>query len=696
VSWYGGTGKTRFSIELFRRHAPGYQGGAAFVSLASVTEAAEVMSTVTSTLDIAEAHGRSDLEAVATVIGTRPFLLILDNLEQVLDAATDIAELVARCPALQVVATSRAPLKIGAELEFPLPPLEIPDKDEHAPERLRQCPSIELFVQRALKVKPGFQLDETNADAVSGICRQLDGLPLALELAAARVRILEPARLLQRLDHALDLLSSGDRDLPLRQRTLRATISWSYSLLEAPEQQLLRRCSVFHEGWTFEAMEQVCYDDEDRWRALDELESLVEKGLVRVIAGGARYSLLETIRAFAAEQLHTTGETDKLRDRHAQFIVDWMATLADDFRSARQVESMAEYRADNANELAAIHWLLARAREGSAEALENVMLLCGRLDWFWHVSGMHNTARGLYDEALALARDNPPSTGKGLAWLGAAMVSITTGEWDRSFDEWTAGYETGAQIGNDAIAAEGLMGIGYVHLNCGRLAEAREPIERSIELSTDDSLRALSMSIRGMLLFQDGDLDGGTRVVDEALRIQQNNRDCEGGGISLSFLASMSFARGDLQRARELYVESERTFEEVGDRPEVARVQCEAGWTALADDDSTAAGAIFRRALLTYEEVGSPRGTGLAMLGLAAVEAAEGRAERAVVIGAAAQALEARAGVVCDHPMDPGVVERIESLKATIPQGAVDDIVAKAGALSPADVLVMLAESQPA
>src|SRR5206468_691406 len=209
-----------------------------------------------------------------------------DNLEQVLDAAPGLAALVARCPALQVLATSRAPLKIGAESEFVLPPLELPAPNETSLASLRQCPSVALLVQRAEKVKPGFALTAGNAAALAAICRRLDGLPLALELAASRVRILEPAVLLQRLDHALDLLTSGDRDLPLRQRTLRATISWSYSLLDAEEQRLLRRVSVFHEGWTLEAMEQVCYGERERHRALDQLDSLVEKGLVRVVGSG--------------------------------------------------------------------------------------------------------------------------------------------------------------------------------------------------------------------------------------------------------------------------------------------------------------------------------------------------------------------------------------------------------------------------
>jgi predicted ATPase len=677
--------------------AHAYEGGAAFVSLASVTDAREVLPTVSTALDIAEAHGRSAIDALATVIGQRRMLLILDNLEQVLDAAEDIAALIARCPALQVIATSRAPLKVGVEIEFALPPLALPELGDRSLERLLKCPSVALFVQRAKKVKPDFELTEANTEAVAGICRQLDGLPLALELAAARVRILDPVKLLQRLDHALDLLTSGDRDLPLRQRTLRATISWSYSLLDPPEQLLLRRCSVFHEGWTFEAMEQVCYADDDQWRALDELESLVEKGLVRVVGSGERYALLETIRAFSAEQLHAGGEFETIRDAHAEYFVRWTAEMAADFRGTGQVAAVRQVRADNANELVAIHWLTSSAREGNEEALENALLLCGQLDWFWHVTGLHNTAQALVEDVLALATDRPPSRGRALASLAAAMVSITTGEVERSLEEWTAGYEDGLAISDDEIAAEGCMGMGYVHLSSGRLEEAMEPVDRALELSENgksDFMYSLSLAIKGMLVFQAGEQDAGIKLAEDALRIQQRQKDCEGGGIAWSFLASMNFARGNLEQARRYYAEALATFEEVGDRPEIARVHCETGWSALADDDPRAARDAFRRAVHAYEEVGSVRGTGLGMLGLAAVEAAEGRAGHAVVIAEAAQALAERAGVVCDHPMDPGVVERIEALKVSIPTGTVDGLVADATELTPAAVLALVSQAE--
>jgi non-specific serine/threonine protein kinase len=695
VTGYGGTGKTRFAIELFERHSSEHPGGAAFVSLASVTAAAEVLPTVANALGIPEAQERSALDALVTVIGSRDVLLVLDNLEQVLDAAQDVAELVGRCPNLQVIATSRAPLKVGAETEFGLPPLDLPAAGTPGLDTLGHCPSVELFVQRATKVKPGFGLTEANAGPIAEICRRLDGLPLALELAAARVRILEPAALLQRLDHALDLLTSGDRDLPLRQRTLRAAISWSYSLLDAQEQQALRRLSCFHEGWTLEAMEQVCYAADERHRALDELDSLVEKGLVRVVGESGRYALLETIRAFAAEQLHADGEVESTRHAHADYYVAFAERVAFDFRTPDQIEAMQRAHHDDANAHAAIDWLTMCARAGDTGSLERALLLCGHQNWFWHISGQHRTARVAYDALLALAADRAPSRGRALSWLGAGMVSTTTDEWERSLSEWTHGFEDGEALGDSKIAAEGRMGVGYCNLSLGQIDAAAEALDDAIERAApvDAFMQAMAMAMKAMLLFGTGEREAGVELMQDVRRIQKPIGDHEGGGVAQSFLAQMTFAQGDPGAALTLYREALRMLEIVGDHPEVARVHCEMGWTALAASDPRAAAESFRRAVYAYEGVGSARGTGQALLGLAAVEAAEDRSEQAVAIAAAAEAFLARAGTVVAHPMDPDVADRIEALKALIPKGTLDGLVARAATLKAADVLAMAGES---
>jgi len=693
VTGYGGTGKTRFSMELFDRLAPAYEGGAAFVSLASVTSAPAVLRTVGVSLDIAEAHGRSALEALEAVIAHRPALLVLDNLEQVLDAADDIAMLVERCPRLQVIATSRAPLKVGAETEFALPPLALPGEKVAAPEELLAAPAIALFVERARKVRPGFELDGDNATSVVAICRRLDGLPLAIELAAARVRILEPAALLSRLDHALDLLTSGDRDLPLRQRTLRTTISWSYSLLDADEQRTLRGLSVFHEGWTLEAMERVLFGEEDGYRAIDHLDSLVEKGLVRVVGKGERYALLETVRAFGTEQLHAGGEVEAVRAAHADYFLSFAEGVRAGFLGTDQRAAVQRALADNANTLAALEWLTSEARSGDEEALEKGLLFCGYLDWYWHVRGHHYTARVFLDELLARAKDRPPSRGRALAWLAAGMVATTTDEWERSLREWSAGHDDAVAVGDEPAAAEGAMGTGYCLLSLGRMDEALASLDEGIARGADgvsDFMHAISMAIKGMLLFATGKLDEGIALEKAALPIQQRIGDNEGGGMTLSFLAQMTFASGDLEGALALYRQALAAFETCGDRPEAARVLCETGWTALEARALDEARDAFRRAVHVNEEVGSPRGTGQALLGFAAIEAAEGRPGRAVSIAGAAQALSERAGVVVAHPMVPDVAERIQALKASIPADELDGLLREARSLSPADVLALV------
>jgi non-specific serine/threonine protein kinase len=693
----GGTGKTRFSIELFRRYGDRCPGGAAFISLASVTAPDQVLPTVAAALELAEAHGRTPLDALVTLLGDRHVLLVLDNFEQVVDAAGDVAALVARCPGIQVVTTSRRPLKIGAEVEFSLPPLELPDAADQGVEALSSCPSVALFVERARKVKADFHLTAENAPAVSGICRSLDGLPLALELAAARVRVLEPAALLQRLDHALDLLTSGDRDLPVRQRTLRATISWSYSLLNPEEQRLLRYLSTFQEGWTLEAMEQVCYDEADRWRALDELDSLVEKGLVRVMDGGARFSLLETIRAFAAEQLHAGAQVEAARNAHAAFFMEFARGVDAGILGDTQVASMERARMERANTFAALAWLVLQARNGDLDAVENGQRMCGWLGWYWHIAGLHLVAEESLDtlQSLSAKADTGPTLGRVLSYFASGMVAVNTGDPQRAFDHWAVMAREAEALGELDHRIFGLAGMGYAALGMGKLTEAAEALDTALELTRSCDrpfFIALTSSLSGMLRFMTGRGEEGMALVEKARQIAVAQDDCENSGMALSFLASMHFSRGDAARAVELYQEAERYFIRVGDKPEAARIQCETGYTELASGQTANALRHFQRALRTYDEVGSPRGTGQALMGLAATEAAMGNPDRALTLATAADALSQRAGVVVDYPMAPGVEDRIEALKASIPRDELEALVASGSALTPAEALALVAQ----
>src|SRR5688500_4595293 len=384
-------------------------------------------------------------------------------------------------------------------------------------------------------------------------------------------------------------------------------------------------------------MEQVCYDADERPRALDELDSLVEKGLVRVVGSGERYALLETSRASAAAQLHAGCDVGATRIAHADYCLRFAEAAATALRGTEQLEAVRRARHENANTHSAIQWLIARARAGDAVALETGLLLCGYLNWFWHIGGQHLTARVHVDALLALARNAPPSRGRALARLAAGMISTATGEFERSLGEWAGGYEDAKAVGDAEAAAEGMMGVGYCCLSLGRMDACRAALDESIERSAggvSDFVMALSMSLKGMLQFVTGDLDAGSALVEAARRIQERLNDREGGGLALSILAQMAFAKGDHARALVLYGDALESLATIGDQPEVARVQCEMGWTALAAGDVAAARRAFHLGVEANEGVGSPKGTGLALLGLAAVDAADGRSERAVAIAA--------------------------------------------------------------
>ena len=356
----GGSGKTRLALQLAAEIRDEFPDGVFFVDLAPISDARLVVATVAQTLDV-RAQAAEPLEtAVAGYLGERRILLLLDNFEQVLSAAPSVSALLAVAPSLNVLVTSRAPLRIGGEHESPAPPLHLPELMElHDPDFLSRCEAVALFVERAQAVKPDFALTEYNASAVAEICVRLDGLPLAIELAAARVRALAPATLLERLEPRLSLLSGGPRDAPARQQTLRAALDWSNALLGGEAQRLFGQLSVFVGGWNLEGTEAIADRDV---AVVDVLASLVENNLVREVedtAGGARYAMLETIREYAGELLAHSGEAEAVGRRHAEYVLT-LADRADARMSGRDFSFSGEpekrIREELPNLRAALEW----------------------------------------------------------------------------------------------------------------------------------------------------------------------------------------------------------------------------------------------------------------------------------------------------------------------------------------------------
>ncbi len=623
----GGVGKTSVLVQLGRMLAPEFLGGVAFVPLADVTDPADFLPSLAEVLDVKEAEGRTLGEGVVALIGDRKALLLLDNLEQIVSVAPEVARLVERCPGLQVAVTSRTPLRIAAEREYTLDPLELPAAEA-------------LFAARA---GSGFALTPANAGTVAAICRRLDGLPLALELAAARLRLLPPDALLARLDHALDTLTSGARDRPTRQQTLRGTIDWSHSLLTEAEQRLFRRIAVFAGGCEFTDLEAVCADAGAS--ALDDLESLVDKALVQA---DGRLRMLQTIGEYARERLEAAGETAELALRHARCYAEVARLIRDGVEGTDQLGAIERGIAEDANLQAALDTLLAAARGGDAAALEQGMAMSGDLYLYWHIRGKNLTLREYAQAFLDLDAEAVPSAGRAGALITAGLASWVLGQFERANEEWDEAYRVAAAVGADReVCIVGWChGLGLLGLDLeAGLARAAECVEKSRAIGFTWA-EGFGSTVEGLLLAIAGDVDAAQERYAHALRIQQRLGDQEGAGLTLGFLAQLAAGGGDLAQALDLYRQSLAAFEAIGDRAEEARILDETAWTLLRSDDPSAARRCFLDAVQAYTDVASVRGVGLSLIGLAGVEAVEARPATAVQIAAAAEIYAEHEGIV--------------------------------------------------
>jgi predicted ATPase/class 3 adenylate cyclase len=667
ITGVGGVGKTTVLAELGRRLAPEFLDGVAFVPLADVTDPAQVVPALADALDVKEAEERTLGEGIVTLIGEKQALLLLDNVEQVIAAAPDLAWLFERCPALRVVITSRTPLRIAAEREFTLAPLGVPPTSEAlSTDSLLTYPAVALFVERASRTTGRLELTEEDARAVAGICRRLDGLPLALELAAARLRLLSPRALLERLDHALDVLTSGPRDSPERQQTLRATIDWSHSLLTEREQRLFRRLAVFAGGFTVDDVEAVCADPGES--SLDELESLLDKTLVQIDGHGGRLNMLQTIGEFAREQLAGAGEADSLALRHARRYADRGRAIRDGIEGTDQIDSVERGITEEGNLQAALDTLLEGARAGDEQAAELGMQLCGDLWMYWHVRGKNVTAKEYatsfleadVQRALTLARAGALTT-TGLAWF-------MLGDYQRSFDDFLESRRIAAETGGRReVCIAGMMGaLALLFLDPEEgLSWAQDTIEGSRAIGFAWA-EAFALTFAGILHSVRAARAEAEASYSEALAIQLRLRDQEGAGMSLGGLAQLAAGRGDTVEALDLYRRSLAAFEAVGDRAEEARILSETAGTHLLNQDPVLARTTFLESVQAHTDIASVRGVGLSLIGLAATEALERRPENAVQIAAAAEIYAKQEGIVALYTDDTPGQELVEAARAAL------------------------------
>ena len=543
----GGAGKTRLALETGRALAPRFPDGVWFVPLASVTDPARIGLAVMEALRLTNPAGRDSIDVVADAVLDWSALLLLDNFEHVTEVAGWVGELLARAPAVRVLATSRVVLGLTGEHDYPVRPL--PSEE-----------AATLFVQRARAVRPHFALDGDGTRAtVADICARLDGLPLAIELAAARLRLLSLEDLRRGLTERLPLLTSRARDLPERQRTLRNTIDWSYRLLATDEQALLRRLSVFVGGWTWESATAVAGGPDG---PVDGLETLVEHSLVwhQEQATSTRYRMLATIREYAGERLEQAGERDRLRRGHAR----WFAERAQEaylrLDSEDQMASLDWYDAEMANLRAALTWAL----EGPAEPerLELALSLVRSLGYLWFTRGLTREALSWLDQIAAVAGAAPPDQRAVLLyWLGA--FATRQGRATQAAAAYEEAVALFAATDDDTTrVSKTLNALGAVAMSQGDYAEARRRWDQALELARQEDgpdaqhTEAFVLANLGDLAYEEGDLATARDLLDQSIELLAPRGDRWATAVIQRYLAKVLAAQGERARAYALLGET--------------------------------------------------------------------------------------------------------------------------------------------
>ena len=565
----GGVGKTRLAVEAARGTQGWFADGAAFVGLALLGDHALVVPTVARALGLREAEGRTARGALEDYLRPKRLLLVLDNFEHVLGAAPEVAGLIEACPGLTVLATSRAPLGVRGEREFPVSPLDLPPNGRvPTEEEVVASPSGRLFLERALATSPLFAVTADNAGAVAAICRRLAGLPLAIELAAAKARFLDPAALLSRLDRAL--ATSWARDLPERQRTMRATLDWSYGLLSEPERALFVRLSVFAGGFTLEAAEAVGADAAGPFGAEDVLDlvgGLVEQSLLTAetdAGGGVRYGMLEPVRQYALERAEEGGESGEARRRHAAYFLALAERAASELRGPAQVEWLENLERENGNLRAAM------SRALSGDEAEVAVRLGWALWVFWWLRGHQEEGRRSME---VLLEENPPDRLRARAVQVANAMAYTQGDFEACARYSREALELSRAVGDELCEAYALCGLGLEALGQGEFGGATARFEAALPLfvrSGEEGMLPILRVWMGIVLLLRGDRDRAVSSFEEGLSLARERGDRLGTYNALYNLAQLAAVRGDHGLALRMFEEGVALSEGMGDRANLA------------------------------------------------------------------------------------------------------------------------------
>ena len=659
----GGSGKTRLALRVAADVREGFPDGVVLVDLAPVDDPALVVSAVARALGVREIMGQPILETITDRVGDQRLLLLLDNFEQVLSAAPVVDRLLVACLQWKVLVTSRAALHVSGEHEYPVPPLAVPDPELRlSPKGLVESEAVALFVDRAQAVKPDFSVTAVNATTVAEICRRLDGLPLAIELAAVRIKLLSPQAILDRLQQRLPLLTGGARDLPARQQTLQATIEWSYRLLDPTEQRLFARLAVFASGCTLKAAEAVCDLDGDV-DVLAGLDSLLDKNLLRRSDGDQdepRVGMLETIREYALELLNVSGEVAQVARQHADFFLA-LAEQAEGLLSGPE-QGMWFRRIDGDldNLRVALAWSVAHQQpETTAKLAEGLRL-------FWEDRVPASEGLRWLDAALKHREDlSLPTLAKALSTKGALLL-IILGDREQAKPALNESLQLSRDLGDTTRVVRTLSYMGIVAMQEGDHKRSVALHDEAVALAreqNDSQVLATALINQSGVLMLHGDHVKARRALDESLVLVRQLGDPRGIVYVLTYLATLALAEEDHQQAVPMMEESLALGHELESPALVAISLCGLGLAALYQGDHDRASALFEESLTLARRTEDTYLIKDCLWGLAGVAGAKGQSSRAVRLWGAAAALDEAVGI--STPDVRPVRSRLESTVRT-------------------------------
>ena len=620
----GGCGKTRLALQVAADALDRYADGVWFVELAPVSDPERVPQSLAAVLGLKEEPGVPLVRTLTDHLKDRRLLLLLDNCEHLLDACAHLADAMLRhCPGVRILASSREALGIAGEQAYRVPSLSLPDpREAPTPASVIPFEAVQLFRERARLARADFAITERNAAAVASICRRLDGIPFALELAAARARSLSVEDIDGKLNERFRLLTGGSRTALPRQQTLRALIDWSYDLLSEPAQSLLQRLSVFAGGWTLEAAERVCAGEGlAEEEILDLLISLADKSLAAVdpVDGGSRYRLLETVRQYARDRLQEAHGGEATRARHRDFFVALAEEAEAQLIGAEQTAWLRRLESEHENLRAALEWSAA-----DADPVKGLRL-CGALQRFWYTRGYFNEGRAWCGLLLARPGAQTPTRERAKALRGAGWLAREQCDYAAASALLEEGLALGQALEDPRGVAHALHGLGGIAREQGDFETARERFARSLDLYRNAGDRqgvAAALNSLGLLARELGDYPAARRLYEESLAIDRELGDRRSIAVSLNNLGGMACDQGDFAAARALHEESLAIKRELGDRSGIASSLANLGDIAREQRDYATAERLIEESLAMRRELGDRRGIAISLciLGNVALE----------------------------------------------------------------------------